>query len=493
VTPGQRARRVVVGLALVALLWPLAELRQAAIDAIVRNDAPPGAGPDLPQRPGTGLSVAPQVRVVLIDGAGASTARTMPIWSALCDRGLDLAVDVGFPTVSLPVELALWSGRTQQQTGVLYHSTGTPVAVPAVGIPGLVPGSVAVAESHAYIVHSLGFAQTAPPLDGKKLPAGWADRWVGEATAAVAGPAPLVFVHVLRVDSAGHKYGRRSAQWRAAAASSDVILAGLLAAAPDARWFVLADHDHLATGGHGGEDRAIRVVRGCIAGPGLAPRRGGPIAMIDVARALADSVGVTLAPDAKGRPLEAALAAPVTDDEMLPDLPNDRQALALFLLSLGIAATAWGTRGRVRAAPWWWPVAIASLMLLAMTPSLSTPMIYKREGLTMANGFAPGLAVLAIALTLEIRRDCWRALVAQLALPVSATLGCWVLTGAAPILWGATVCPVVPFYTGWLPPLTMITATALAVAGLVVLASAVLPGSGPSARRETSRSDRAAP
>lgn len=488
-----RAARVAIGLVLVWLLTPLAAVRQGAIDAIIRNDAPPGPPPRLPQRPGTGLSASAQVRVVLIDGAGLATARSMPAWDALCARGLDLTIDVGFPTVSLPVELALWSGRTQQQTGVLYHSTGTPVAPPAIGIPAQVPGSIAIAESHAYIVHSLGFAQTLPPQSGKKLPEGWADRWVAEATAAVASPARLVFVHVLRVDTAGHKHGRRSDAWRAAAASSDAILGALIAAAPDARWLVLADHDHLATGGHGSEDRAIRIVRGCLAGPGIAPRRGGPIHVVDVARALADSLEVQLAPDARGRPLEAALAATVDDDDVLPRLPRDRVAVALVVLVLGAIATGWATRGRLRAAPWWWPIAIASLMVLATPPSLSTPMIYKLQGLTMANGFAPGLAVLAIALTLEVRRGWRRALVAQLALPIAAAVACWIVTGAAPLWWGEAVCPVVPFYTGWLPPLTIIAATGLAVAGLVVLASAVLPGFDPSAPEETSRSDRAAP
>lgn len=488
----ERGARLVVAVLLIGLLWPLADLRQAAIDAIIRNDAPPGPPPSLPQAPGAGMTPSPQVRVVLIDGAGASTARSMPTWDALCARGLDLQIDVGFPTVSLPVELALWSGRTQQQTGVLYHSTGTAVPVPAIGIPAQVPDSIAVAESHAYIVGSLGFVKTLPVLNGKKLPDRWADRWVAEAVAAVASPTRLAFVHVLRVDTAGHKFGRASKEWRAAAASSDAILAQLVAAAPEARWFVLADHDHLAIGGHGSEDRAIRVVRGCIAGPGLAPRRGGPIAMVDVARALADSLGVRLADDARGRPLEAALAAPV-DDELLPALPRGRVALAIAVLLLGVIATAWGTRGRVAAAPWWWPAAILSLMVLAMTPSLSTPMIYKLQGLTMANAFAPGLGVLAIALTLEVRRDWRRALVAQLALPAAAAIACWIVTGAAGLWWGEAPCPVVPFYSGWLPPLTIMAATGFAVAGLVVLASAALPGSGPSTPRGTSRSDRAAP
>jgi hypothetical protein len=289
--------------------------------------------------------------VVLIDGAGPDTAQTMATWDGLCRRGLDLVVDVGFPTVSLPVELALWSGLTQQQTGVLYHATGTPVTPPPGAIPAAVPDSIAVAESHAYIIHSLGFARTEPPTPAKELPPGWAERWVDVAVAAVAEPARLVFVHILRVDTIGHKHGKRSAEWREAAASSDAILARLVAADPDARWLVLADHDHLATGGHGSEDHAIRLVRGCLAGPGIEPGRGGPIHVVDVARAIADSVGVALPAASAGRPLTAALAAPVDDDDVLPRLPRDRVALAIAVLLLAIVATGWGMAGRVDRRP----------------------------------------------------------------------------------------------------------------------------------------------
>lgn len=491
-----RLARIAVGLVCVALLWPLRDLRFAAVVAITTHDARPGTAPPLPRADGVGVTPTSRLRVVLIDGAGRDTAATMPAWDGLCARGLDLTVDVGFPTVSLPVELALWSGRTQQQTGVLYHATGKPVLPLAPGlIPPQVPGSIAIAESAQYIVHSLGFTTTLPPITpDKKLPEGWAGTgWIDAALAAVASPTRLAFVHVLRVDTAGHKFGKRSPQWRDAAATSDAVLAQLLAAAPDARWLVLADHDHISTGGHGSEDRAIRVVRGCVAGPDVAPGRGGPVSIVDVARIIADSVEVRLADDAHGRPLGAALAAPVGDDDVLPRLPRGRVALALLVLALAIAATAWGMRGRLWAGPWWWPVSLVSLMVLATTPTLSTPMIYKKVGLDMVNGFAPGLAVLAVSATLATRGGWVRALAAQLALPLAGAVAVWIVTGATGLWFGDAVCPVVPRWTGWLPPITFIAATGLAVGGLVALASAFLPGSDPSAPSETSRSDRAAP
>ena len=480
--------------------------RDLYVALTTRYDAPPAPAVPLPPATGAGLEPTARVRVVMIDGAGADTAATMPAWNAVCARGLDLALDVGFPTVSLPVEVALWTGRTQQQTGVLFHS-GSPLAAPLAppAIPPQVADSVAVAESHPYIVQSLGFAHAQPPLG--KLPVGWADRWVGEAIHAVAGPSRLAFVHILRVDTAGHKFGKRSPAWRDAAVSSDDIVGKLVAAAPDARWLVLADHDHLPGGGHGSEDRAIRVVRACLAGPGIPVGRGGPVSVVDLSRALADSLGVRLADDAPGRPLFAALAAPVGDRDVLPPLPTGRVALALLVLALGVAVTAWGIAGvrsqgadrlktsvrRIVAAPWWWAIALIALVVVETTPTLSTPMIYKPKGLTMADAMAPGLAVLAVTLAVLGRRAWGRALAAQLGLPFAATLAVVIVTGAAPFAWGEPVCPVVPRWTGWMSPLLLSAAMAAAVAALGLLASAALPASDPSAPPGTGRSRRAAP
>src|SRR5688572_16920674 len=100
----------------------VADFRRDVIAAVIGNDAAPAAAPRFPRVEGAGLAPAPHVRVVLVDGAGRDTARNMAAWNAVCARGLDLALDVGFPTVSLPVQLALWSGRSQQQIGVLFHS-----------------------------------------------------------------------------------------------------------------------------------------------------------------------------------------------------------------------------------------------------------------------------------------------------------------------------------------------------------------------------------
>src|SRR5690606_4329646 len=110
------------------------------------------------------------------------------------------------------------------------------------------------------------------------------------AAREVASDAPLVFVHVLRVDEAGHAAGAGSSAYREAAAWSDALLGTLHAADPGARWLLLSDHGHRERGGHGGAEPEIRIVRACVLGPGVVPddrRAHAPVHLVDLHRELA--------------------------------------------------------------------------------------------------------------------------------------------------------------------------------------------------------------
>lgn len=502
---GRRAQLVVAAGLIALVAWWLPTVRRAYIAHVVSTDAPPGAAPVLPAPPdaAAGLSPAPFVRVVLVDGLNREDTARLPAWNALCARGLDLEVDVGFPTVSLPVQVALWTGLTQQQSGVLFHS-GKPLADPLGprGLPAQVPGSIAIAETHPYIVHSLGFAVTQPPLgDGKTGPPGWDTRWLEEARLAVTGPARLVFVHVLRVDNAGHKKradggGRPGPLWRSAVETSDQILGELVAlgdaAHLDTRWFLLVDHGHVPGGGHGGEERAIRRVRACVAGPGITPARRGPIALVDLSRALFDSLGVAPPPRSAGRPLAGALAAPLAGDELLPRVSTGRAVMALLLLALGalVTALALGRRAALWG-PWWWPLALLAVLVALGEPTLSTPYIYPPKGDAIAGPARWGtyLAVVWVAAAVLLaERPGWRVALAQVALPIAFVLAGLALSGGLPVLWGDAAAPVVPRWTAWTSVAFVITARGLGAVALALLATSVLPGSGRAAPSGTRRS-----
>jgi hypothetical protein len=463
---------------LAALAWELPMVRRELIRDVTTADAEPAEPAPLPSGTGPGLGKTPRTRVVLIDGLTADMASELPHWTRVCSRGMTLTVEVGFPTISLPVELALWSGLTQQQSGVMFRSDH-PLDPPLDrrGIPAQIAGSWAVAENHGWIVRSLGFSRVEPGRDPsdpvKDADAkAWEEQWQARAVAAVTSPAPLVFVHILRVDVAGHRHGL-GAEYEKVAHESDEILATLVALDPAARWFVLSDHGHLATGGHGGEEPTVRHVQGCIAGPGVAVARAELVHVVDVARAIADSTGATLVTASRGRPISVALAQPLAPNQGLPPMALHRGALAIFLLVAGLGAVSWGVR-RWWLAPWWFVVACVTLVVVRGVPTLSTPMIYKPEGRDMYLTWLPALAIAFAATVIGLRRTTLgRVLVAQLALPIAATAAVLTVTGAWLSVFGADIAPVVPRYTAWMSPMLLMTAHGVAAVALGVLANLV--------------------
>jgi hypothetical protein len=474
---------------LAAAAWWLPDLRRALIFDITWWDAAPVDPAPIPPATGPSLGPTPRTRVVLIDGLAEEVAQVLPAWSAVCKRGITMRVDVGFPTISLPVQATLWTGLTQQQTGIVSRngsvragSYGRPIVPPLDrhGIPGQIPGSIAIAEDHGWIVRSLGFARFLPPadpLDDTKdaNPEPWKAQWVPEALAAIATDAPLVFVHILRVDTAGHKHGL-GAEYRTTASEADAILAQLLEADPTARWFVLSDHGHLPTGGHGGEERAIRQVQGCIAGPGVLTGTADLVHMVDVARTLADSTGAILDREARGRPISAALGAPLGPDQAVPPVELGRGVIAMFLLVVGLGLSTWGVR-RWWLAPWWFVLACASLYLVRGEPTLSTAMTYRGDGRLLYTAWLPALVPALIATWIGVGRTTLaRVLVAQLALPVLATAAAIAAAGAWPVVFGTDLAPVTPRYTAWMLALVLMVAHGAAAVGLAVLARLVRPG-----------------
>jgi hypothetical protein len=498
-----RSQLAALIVACVLLLFAAATptVRRWFIQDVVTWDAPPSTPAALPHGTGPGMTAAGRVRVVLIDGLGAKTAATLPTWSSLCKRGVALTVDVGFPTVSLPVEVSLWTGLTQQQTGVVFRSD-RPLhpALDRRGIPARVLGSTAVAEHHGWIVRSLGFTHVEPEAGGKpeldRDPKAWEQIWQAQALAAVSSDTRLAFVHILRVDSWGHRKGAASKEYANAASEADAILAQLVAAAPDARWFLLSDHGHLPGGGHGGEDRQVRQVQHCIVGPGISPARGGPVHLVDVARALADSLGVTLDKRSLGRPLLAAMQHPLEEDQAIPPLALSTGALAVLVFALGIAAIVWGVRVWWLG-PWWFLVAIVLLLVVRGMPSMSMPMVYAKELLEDLTNFDKRLMMRSWLAALPLataatwfglgRTSLSRVLVGQLALPVAALAAVLTACGAWGPLLGAEVSPLVPHYTAYASVLLLMVSQGSAAVALAVLARSVQQAFGRRRAAETTR------
>jgi hypothetical protein len=288
---------------------------------------------------------------------------------------------------------------------------------------------------------------------------------------AVAGEVPLVFGHVLRVDKAGHKGDHQA--YLAAARGADDLLGQLLQAAPPGpqrRWFVLSDHGHRRDGGHGGARAGVRLVRGCIAG-GVGPGQGS-VHLVDVSRALADSLGVAV--DGVGRPLSFALAQPAPG-ATLPPWPWARFALALGLLAAVLLS---GRRvlGPRWAAAWaWLPVAYAGTALFHGALDLSNPVVYPPLGRDLLLAAGPGFLLLA-GWAVVTRATGWPAvgaLAPALGGAVAALVGC----GGIAALLDAGAGPPLERHT------TALGSALLLLAGGGAVALALGLGLGPLLRR----------
>ena len=433
--------------------------------------------PPEPARASARLSEAKLVRVALLDGVDKETAAALPSYRALCERGLALTVDVGFPTVSLPVQSALWTGLSQQQSGIEFVQARIDPP-PDGSMPAHEPSSAAVSESHMFIAQSFGFARAWPRLDtkGEELSAWKAHGFGLVAQHLVASDTRLVFVHMLSPDSVGHKKGRDSPEFGAAAAGADQLLGRLIALdqavhGDASRWIVLADHGHRSAGGHGGEERTIRLVRACIAGGGGLERIASfpsrhLIHLVDLSRAIADSLGQAPHRGSFGRPMWAALSVAEQPGLSLPRPGALRWAIAALLLTLAGIATWFAARRRAWRLPWWWVLAYVAVVTVETVPSLSTPMIYKPLGKDIYMAALPGLLLLAITAGAAVRRTSpWRVAAAQLLVPAAVTAAGLALCWRTP--------PLMPLWTAHTSVFIVLLFTGALVVALAVLVSLI--------------------
>lgn len=471
-----RRARIVTAVVLVVLAWGCYALRRVAIGRFF-VDGVTGDAPRLVPDHAPGLGRAERVRVVLVDGLSRAHAMTLPVLSDACGRGLDLVVDVGFPTVSLPVQHVLWTGLTQQQSGVQYRVGRID---PPLGdsLPARVPGSVAVAESHRDIVHSLGFGRAEPGLEREDIEAtgsSWrAAEFLAAAEAAVGGDAPLVFVHMLAVDEAGHAHGGASDEYAAAATRADDMLGRLLASDSSpgrTRWFLLADHGHRPGGGHGDAEPEIRLVRACIVGGTERGASDTPIHLVDLHRAIAESLGLVPEPGALGRTLGVALGDPHPGATLpRPRTEDVAVGAGIALGALGVAV--WLLRGGTALAVAWTLLSLVGVRIIHGALTLSNPVVYPPLGRDVLLAAAAGFLLLAWSShALARRMPPWRAAVGLL-LPAlgAAAATAWTCRVPHALLGGGP--PLLPAWSAWASVLATIVVGALATLAVVVLAGA---------------------
>jgi hypothetical protein len=493
-----RAKRPVApvllgALALVLLALGLAEARRSFIGSWFVRGTPQPSTTTVSHRPPSG-PVRP-VRVLLIDGLSEWVARTLPAYDRVCRAGLELRVDVGFPSVSLPVQHVLWTGTWQSESGVLFQIARMRRPV-FESLPELVARrssrAVAVAECHREIAASFLFSEVVappartPPLDGPTL-----ER---ESLRAARSDAGLVLIHVLATDKAGHRSGSAGAAYRTAARRADALLEKLWQArAPQQTLLVLADHGHLplAPGGHGGTEPEIRWVRACLAGPEIAPGSRGTATLVDLTRILADRLNVAVPRHCQGRPLSAVVGASRAPQPQLPQRPTIPLALGLLigLVLLWAARYQLAPRSADERPSWrWaalilpWGMALSLLLLVADhgPPSLSRFYVYPAYPRALLGELLPalGLPLLQLWTARRLGLPPLRSAVALAAVTLAPAVVVLSLTGwpfVRPALW--------PHVSAWASTLVLLAAASCVGIGVALVGAAYAASTNGSRRK----------
>lgn len=275
-------------------------------------------------------AVSRRVVVVLIDGLREDVSRTMPSIERIRAEGADVSLITPQPSLSYPMWTTIMTGAPPQISGVTTNWFEGPVHVETLldvmagsGRSVVVAGTddldtmfraAEVADAASLVPWSTGEYMTAGIVDGALA----ADRAVGGAD--------FVFVLIPDIDDAGHAYGGASAEYANVAARVDSDLARLFDGLDDGAttFFVLPDHGHIDTGGHGGWEKDVIGTWAAIAGPGVR-HTDASAGLADIAPTVAVVAGVQAPLQAMGTAIDAVL-----------DDPNGASRDAEFIRGAGV-------------------------------------------------------------------------------------------------------------------------------------------------------------
>lgn len=265
-----------------------------------------------------GLSA--QVVLIVVDGLRADTALMMRSVQTLREKGTSATLITGQPSLSVPGAANIESGTLQEIHGVTTNWYRGELKVDTIFAAAQRVGLTwfgADGDSYAR------FGQVkASPARGEwrsftEMSPEEYDRAVFEAgLAAVKAGTNLVFMHFSATDEMAHAHGADSDQYRQAAATIDGYLGQIvdLTLARGGTVLITADHGHIATGGHGGGERAVTHVLLALAGAGVRPGQPGAPELIasqaDLAPTVAALIGAPVPSSATGQILYQLLQEP---------------------------------------------------------------------------------------------------------------------------------------------------------------------------------------
>jgi len=264
--------------------------------------------------------LARRVVLVLVDGLRLDASQKMTRLNQLRQRGADLSVRVGQPSLSYPSWTVIVSGVWQEVSGVTTNWYEGEVRVDTIfkaardaGMPAVAVGSGGWKK--LYGSHLTEFVKVPGPEDENAPPEAWAQMDGDSYRLAVRAlddyPEGLILVYFGGTDELAHLYGGVSSQYLDEVQRVDGYI-GLLAERLDPEKDVLivtADHGHVDTGGHGGWERSVLHVPLVMVGKAIRHGVYTERLQADIAPTIAALLGVPIPVHSQGRPLVEMLEA----------------------------------------------------------------------------------------------------------------------------------------------------------------------------------------
>jgi hypothetical protein len=308
---------VLVLLILAVIGYQAQNLAMMGWDSVVEYQTPYLT--DLP-RGNAAEPLARRVILVLVDGLRLDASRNMPRLNELRQRGADLSVRVGQPSLSYPSWTVIVSGVWQEVSGVTTNWYEGEVRVDTIfkaardaGMPAVVVGGGGWKK--LYGSHLTEFVKVPGPEDENAPPEAWAqmdsDSYRLSTQALDNYPEGLILVYFGGTDELAHLYGGVSSQYLDEVQRVDGYI-GLLAERLDPEKDVLivtADHGHVDAGGHGGWEQSVLHVPLVMVGKAIRHGVYTERLQADIAPTIAALLGIPIPVHAQGRPLVEMLEA----------------------------------------------------------------------------------------------------------------------------------------------------------------------------------------
>jgi len=308
---------VLVLLILAAIGYQAQNLAMLSWDAVVEYQTPYLT--DLPR----GIAAEPLARrvvLVLVDGLRLDASRNMPRLNELRQRGADLSVRIGQPSLSYSSWTVLVSGTWQEISGVTTNWYEGEVRVDTIfkaardaGMPSVIVGGGGWEK--LYGSHLTDFIEVSWPK-GENIPLeAWTEMDSKSYHLAVRTldeySEGLILVYFGGTDELAHLYGGISSPYLDEVQRVDGYI-GFLAERLDPEKDVLivtSDHGHVDVGGHGGWEESVLQVPLVMVGKAIRHGVYTERLQADIAPTIAALLGIPIPVHAQGRPLVEMLEA----------------------------------------------------------------------------------------------------------------------------------------------------------------------------------------